>query len=391
MSSLPLNAFQRRICAVAAAVLWLSTPVLAAPEFIPVASPPAAGGAEDAVVSRFEIGRLEGLSGRIAFSAAIDGRESIFVLDLDARKLRRFVESSGNDTYPVWSPRGTRLSFTSDRDGNKEIYLTDWEGLHLARLTRNSLADDNASWLPDGSQLIYYADSGQQPKEGHTNLFLYTLADGTSRRLTSLKGRNTTPQYAPSGPLIAFSTNRFWPGWDICLWNAASGVEDCPLKGRLESYCRPAWSPSGQQIAYSAGIGDQIDLAVMNLSDRSKTTLTSLPLREYDAAWSPSGGQILFAAENGEKGIFNLYLLNPESRETVPLLKAPYSLRFPNWTAVTTLQLESQRVAQDRFEQEPGSAAQNPPPPGDGPSAAATALPPQSGSPTPAAADAAQE
>ena len=68
--------------------------------------------------------------------------------------------------------------------------------------------------------------------------------------------------------------------------------------------------------------------------------------REYDGNWSPSGDYLVFAAENGERDQFKLFVLEISSGKSVPLLSSRYSLRYPSWSAVTTMQLEANRMVQ---------------------------------------------
>lgn len=296
------------------------------------------------VLADFEVTRPAQLSGRLAFSAKIEGFEQVLILDLDGRQVRTLIQGNSNNSYPNWSPDGESLVFTSDRDGNKEIYLADWDGSNQRRLTTNNVADDNPSFAPDGKRILYHSETGGKAGNPDTNIFIMDLATRKTEQVTSFRARNITPVFSPDGTNIAYSTNRFWPGWDICLWSLTAKNESCILKGSAESFCRPAWAPSGKQIAYSHGNGSEIDISAFTLEGSESVELTRLGLREYDASWSPTGDYLAFAAENGSEGKFNIHFWERSSQKVAILARSPYPARYLSWSGVPTIALEGKRL-----------------------------------------------
>lgn len=300
----------------------------------------------DAVERNFTIMNVRKLSGRIAFSATVDERDRIFVLDLNAGKVRTVVNGPGNNSYPSWSPDGKRLVFSSDRDGNREIYISDWDGANQTRITQNTVADDNPTWGNNNDELIFYRDRSEKDN-ADSNIVSYQISTAAERILTNFRKRNTTPRVSPLDGSIAYSTSRFWPGWDVCVWDRTRSHEQCLLSGTA-SYCRAAWSPSGKYLAYSVGTLNIIDIGYLNIEDGTKTTLTELTGKEYDPTWSPSEGLIAFVSEAEQTGIFNLYITDLQKKVT-PILKSQYSIRYPSWSAAKTLQLEAARIREQEL------------------------------------------
>ena len=294
----------------------------------------------------FVIEDTKTLSGNLAFSAKIKGYYRLFTLDFDSKRIRKLVDGPGNNSYPSFSPDGELIAFTSDRDGNNEIYLSRWDGQKQRRMTRNSIGDDNASWSPDGHSLVYYSETGPAGNaSSEANLFTLKIKDASPQQLTKFKKRNTTPRWSPDGSTIAYSTNRFWPGWDLCLWKVTSRSEECILTGAL-SYCRPSFHPSGKTLAYSAGAFSDVDVAQVTIGTKSISNLTELPGRDYDVAWSPDGSIVAFTAENGRKDIFNVFLVKPGSEPT-PLITTDHSIRYLGWTGAKTFDLEAKRIQEE--------------------------------------------
>jgi Tol biopolymer transport system component len=69
-----------------------------------------------------------------------------------------------------------------------------------------------------------------------------------------------------------------------------------------------------------------------------------MPGREYDATFSPDGRLLAFTAEDGRDEIYNLYLVDPESKKTRTLITSPHSIRFLSWTDARTIDLEAERL-----------------------------------------------
>ena len=290
----------------------------------------------------FEVTNTYGLKGLVVFTATIEQRERIYLLDLEQKRVIRAIDGPANNSYPRFSPDGRRLAFSSDRDGQRYIYIADWDGSAQHRLTDNKLAEDNPTWSHDGQQVVYYVSD----KDEVANLFTKAVSgESPAQQITSVAGRNVTPDVSPDGSRIAFSTNRFWPGWDICFWSTKSKSETCPLGG-AKAYCRPQWSHSGKFIAYSQGSGDAVDIGTLEIESGARRTVTELSRAEYDATWSSDDKYLIFASDVGDE-IYNLRIVDLASSRVEPLISSPFSLRFPGYNPHTVFELETARLKAD--------------------------------------------
>jgi TolB protein len=85
---------------------------------------------------------------QLAFSATLEGRTDIFLLELATGTLTNLTAHPAKDKYPTWSPDDSQIAFTTDRDGNEEIYVMDADGSNPRNLTQNPARDFRPAWSP---------------------------------------------------------------------------------------------------------------------------------------------------------------------------------------------------------------------------------------------------
>jgi len=293
----------------------------------------------------FKLNRKEHLSGRVAFVAFISNFERIFVLDLDNHQVRALVDGPGRNSAPAWSPEGDRLAFSSTRDGNKKIYICDYEGENQQRLTDGNANDDRPDWHPNGQSLIFDStrENGSKTQK-RINLWSIKANGKDLKRITNFKGQNFNARFSPDGSKVAYVTNRFWPGTDICIWNFKQGLERCPLKGS-ENYQRPLWSPKGNALAYLYGFAGDLNVAILHFKGETEETFAPHHAAKFDMAWDPSSGKrMIFIHQSNGKLPFSIRIYRMDQKESVPLLESPYLLRYLSWSKTTTMALEAARA-----------------------------------------------
>src|SRR5438093_2165734 len=82
---------------------------------------------------------------RIVFESTRAGNTDIYVMNADGSDQRPLVADPAVDFAPHWSPDGQQIAFTSNREGDPEIYLVRADGSSLIQLTNNSPQEDSGS------------------------------------------------------------------------------------------------------------------------------------------------------------------------------------------------------------------------------------------------------
>ena len=135
---------------------------------------------------------------RITFLSDRDGNREIYLVNVDGTGLTNLTNNPALDSYPAWSPDGSRIAFVSNRDGNEAIYVMKDDGTNAINLTGDAAVDTDPSWSPDGSEIAFTSN-----RQGNQDLYVMSADGEDLRNLTN----NPSPDYFPAWsprPAIAF-------------------------------------------------------------------------------------------------------------------------------------------------------------------------------------------
>ena len=194
----------------------------------------------------------------------------------------------------------------------------------------------------DSSHVAYLS-----PRSGYTNIYLQPL-DADARARVVVEGERS-PEFES---LHAFSSridvrdgvllfaSRFGQRDALVFWDIAQGR----VTGRyqfdgLVSLLSPQWSPSGDQIAFSALSDSGVsDLYVVRLPSGELRRVTSDVYEDLDPTWLPHGRALVFSSDRGPHGVdgaHNLYRVEL-SGEIAALTSGAWSDESPRWDVRTS-------------------------------------------------------
>lgn len=192
------------------------------------------------------------------YTSRADGQTDIWRQSFDGGEAVNLTDHPARDTQPAWGPGGGRIAFFTDRDGGKpELYLLDLRDGSLQRRTENEFHDSGAAWSPDGTFLLftrYFPRPEEGEHAGDGELIRLDLASGEERQVTRLGGYNGGVSFAPDGKTVGF--HRVAEGRSEIWLMAPDGSGAHALTDTAIDEYTPQWSPDGNWIAFTAGVGN---------------------------------------------------------------------------------------------------------------------------------------
>lgn len=203
----------------------------------------------------------------------------IVLYDVASTQKRAATQGVHKDTFPRFSPDGTRLAFLSDRSGEAQLYLLELSGGEAQQLTTLGAGVAEFVWHPDGKRLAFISrgdaateDKGLGRRVEHT----YYKQDGVGFRpdavaqlwalelatesLTQLSTSTTNPSdltFGPDGTLyfVAARTVADEGYYYRNIWQLDPGATTPrPLIEQPNPLIAssPSVSPDGTMLAYLA-------------------------------------------------------------------------------------------------------------------------------------------
>jgi serine/threonine protein kinase/Tol biopolymer transport system component len=148
---------------------------------------------------------------------------------------------------------------------------------------------------PDGKQVAFGTDDGKE-----ANVWIYELSGTNAMRRLTFGGRNRFPIWSADGQHVAFQSDR--EGDPGIFWQRAgvSGSAERLTKPEAgTSHVPESWSPKGDVLSFSAGMGSRFMLWVLALRDRRATRFAGVESGVLaGSAFSPDGRWLAYQSGN---------------------------------------------------------------------------------------------
>lgn len=240
---------------------------------------------------------------RLAFISGDDGNAQIYVRWMDSGQTARITNLEQSPNAFAWSPDGKRISFAA---------LEPDKSLHIADLPA---PPSGAKWADPAKvydKLVYRFNGVGYLKPGYMQLFVVSAEGGAPRKITSGKFPNAGTQFAPSraswtpdGKYLLVSANRHaeeeheYEDTEVYEFSVTDGSMRA-LTNRKGPDNSPAVSPDGKHVVYT-GFDDRYQghqttkLYVMNRDGSNSHSLSDKLDRDVSSpAWALDGSGVYF-------------------------------------------------------------------------------------------------
>lgn len=259
---------------------------------------------------------------RIAFESNRAGTRDIFTVKADGAELVNLTAGNAAlDQLPVWSPDGNSLAFLRDN----KLWVMDATGGNAHQLAAlDVFASGGISWSPDGTRIAF--GSGD-------DIYTIAVAGGQPTNLTNSAGIDALPAWSPDGAKVAYVVQG-GPGDDIWMMDADGGAKVNLTMTPQALEGGASWSPDGTRIVFTSdrdALGGEvytIAVAVPGAHLRLTTTADG----EAAPAWSPTGDRIAYVSVGTAST--TVVVVGTGGADPVTLTLSDASLVQPSWAPV---------------------------------------------------------
>ena len=156
---------------------------------------------------------------QIAFVYAGD----VWLVGKEGGSAVRLTSSPGEESFPRFSPDGTKVAYSASYDGNVDVFVIPSAGGEPARLAHHPMSDRVIGWTPDGRRVLF-ASGRESGRQRYSQFYEVGLDGGLPVKLPVPYGEFGT--YSPDGGQFAYmpmsqdfrTWKRYRGGWSPDLW-----------------------------------------------------------------------------------------------------------------------------------------------------------------------------
>lgn len=198
----------------------------------------------------------------------------IWVVPKEGGTAQRLSSPPGEESFPRFSPDGSKIAFTGNYDGNSDVYVVDASGGPVTRVTHHPGSDRMLDWTRDGQSLLF-ASGRESGSYRFMQLYRVGWRGGLPEKLP-----------IPYAEMAALSEDGQWVAYTPTL-----------RQGTWKRY-RGGTAP---------------DVWLFNLRTLDARRITDDPATDDLPMWH--GRTVYFVSDRGPTGHFNLWAYSMDSQK----------------------------------------------------------------------------
>lgn len=226
----------------------------------------------------------------------------------------RLSSPLGEESFPRFSPDGSRIAFSANYDGNTDVYVVPTMGGEPVRVSYHPMGDRLVDWTPDGRLLV--ASSRESGRQRYSQLFVVGAGGGLPTRLPVPYGEFGA--LSPDGRVLAYTPKardfrtwkRYRGGWAPDLWlfdlRDSSATKAAPSEANDG---HPMWHGTTLYFLSDRDASQRYNIWAYDRNTRAVRQVTTF--RDFDITFPAIGpADIVFQAGG------RLYLLDLATEQT---------------------------------------------------------------------------
>jgi len=217
--------------------------------------------------------------GKILFASWREYNSGIYTIDIDGKNEKQIVSDEYDNTFPSFSPNGQKIIYASwrrdtNKDGridlrdNSRIYTINTDGRNEQELVSDRYSNSFPVFSPDGTKIVYLSRKRDTNKDGkidsldNSGIYICDTKGRNKKCIVSDKSYNKFPSFSPDGKKILFlssgkshrrTSGEGFFGWKGIYTVDINGRNKCQVvSGRYYGNKNPLFSPTQEKILYLA-------------------------------------------------------------------------------------------------------------------------------------------
>jgi len=266
---------------------------------------------------------------RIVFVKKQGGAETINIIDMDGANENVLVSNGSINLLPSWGQDGKSIFYTSFINHNPDLYEYFFSDNHSTVVSKHPGLNIGAQVSPDGKNIAITLS-----RDDNSEIYLIDREGKIMQRLTSDWGIDSSSTWSPDGKKISFvSTRSGNPNIYMMNMNGSDQVR-LTFKGNYNQ--TPRWSPKGDKIAFTARDERNVfDLFVLDPQSKEVKRLTQDQGNNEEPSWSPNGKYITFTSTRG--GSSQIFIMNADGTNQRRITSGKGDYATPAWGPYTSV------------------------------------------------------
>ncbi|AGA77825.1 S41 family peptidase [Echinicola vietnamensis] len=226
----------------------------------------------------------------------------------------RLTTSKGTESFPKFSPDGSKVAFSGVYNGNSDVYVMPFQGGMPQRLTYHGMSDRMVDWYGDGNHILF-ASSRESEKQRYNQFYKVSVDGGLPEKLPVPYGE--FGMISPDGNKIAYTPKsrafRTWKRYkggmatDIFTFDLASNASE-NISNSIYNDEFPMWTADKIYFLSDRGAHQRNNIYSYDLATKEIAQITDFSA--YDVLFPSIGKDEIVFTAGGE-----IYLLDLSSGE----------------------------------------------------------------------------